>query len=116
MYVIWSNPLFRDALRMLLNHPDLEWVGCENELSQALGEIRTFQPNTILVEHSEDFLFGDFVERLEYGSSKLQIISLNMETNEILLYHLEHHSVIHGEELLNLILHSQQSGGENESQ
>jgi len=28
VYVIWTNPLFRETVHLLLDHPDIELVGC----------------------------------------------------------------------------------------
>jgi hypothetical protein len=38
VFVIWANPIFRESVRLLLRHPDVEWVG-ELSITHMLGLI-----------------------------------------------------------------------------
>jgi len=111
IYVIWSNPIFRDSLRMILKHPQIEWVGCEPDFKRALEEIVELNPDTILVEISEQFSLAELIQGLEQGESKLQIIGMNMENNIVTLYHRENYSVVHEDELLQIVLNATKIGG-----
>ena len=111
IYVIWSNPIFRDSLRMILKHPQVEWVGSEPDFSRALEEIVNLAPDTILVEITEQFTLAELIQGLEQGESELQIIGMNMENNVATLYHRENYSVIHEDELLQIILNAPKIGG-----
>jgi hypothetical protein len=51
---------------------------------------------------------------LEKGIYRLQIVSMNIDTNEVTVYHREYRSVVHQEELLQLILTPFLPGGIHE--
>lgn len=102
--MIWKNPIFRDSLRMLLNHPDVEVVGNGNVLEQAALEIAGLKPNTILVEITNQHALLELLEILEHEKSQLQIIGMNMENNQATLFHRESRVVFHEDELLEIIL------------
>jgi AmiR/NasT family two-component response regulator len=111
IYVIWSNPIFRDSLRMILKHSQIEWVGCEPDFGKALEEIVNLTPDTIIVEISEQFTLANLIQGLEQEESELQIIGMNMENNIVTLYHRESYSVVHEDELLQIILNATKIGG-----
>ncbi len=104
IFVIWKNPIFRDSLRMLLNHPDVEVVGNGNVLEQAALEIAGLKPNTILVEITSQPALLELLEILENEKSYLQIIGMNMDNNLATLIQRESRVVFHEDELLEIIL------------
>lgn len=104
VYAIWSNPIVRDALRTLLSHPDIIWTGDESVIDQAVEDILLLKPDTVLVETDQDTHPGQLIDRLQVEDFRLQIISLNIDTNEVTLYHRDYRSVVHQEDLLQFIL------------
>ena len=114
IYVIWSNPIFRDSLRMIIKHPQIEWVGCKRDFTPALEEIKNLVPDTILVERSEQFTLAELIQGLEQGASELQIIGMSMENNTVTIYHRENYSMVQEDELLKIILSATKTGGIHE--
>ncbi len=53
VFVVSKHPIFRQSVRLLLDHPDVEWVGASPDCTAARSEIIDLQPNTILVEETE---------------------------------------------------------------
>jgi hypothetical protein len=89
---------------MLLSHPEVELVGSQTVLERAMREINELKPDTILVENTKKYPLTDFFRFLEQEVAQLKIIGMNMENNQATLFHRENRSVIHEDELLEIIL------------
>lgn len=111
VYAIWSNPLFRDALQALLSHPDVHWIGDASDIDQAVVEILQHQPDTVLFEANQEVHPGQLIDRIEMQDFQLQIISLNIDTNEIILFRRDYRSVMDEKDLLQYILTPFEFGG-----
>ena len=53
VFVIWMNPLFHESVRLLLSHPDVEWVGATSDHAAAHEQIMKLRADTILIEEGE---------------------------------------------------------------
>ena len=104
VFVIWNHPLFYESLRLLLNHPDIEWAGATSDYASALAQTERLQPDTILVEEGEDGLPAQALELLKTSPCELRIISLNLSDNQLNVYYRELHTVVQAEDLLHLII------------
>ena len=50
VFVIWTNPLFFDFVRLLLRHPAIELVGATSDHATSQSEIDRLRPDAVIVE------------------------------------------------------------------
>lgn len=104
VFVIWTHPLFIESLRLLLNHPGIEWTGATSDLAAAPEQIALLHPDSILIEENPDgTLPAEALEILKTDSSDLRLIQLNLNDNQLTVYLREQRTIGHIEELLALI-------------
>jgi DNA-binding NarL/FixJ family response regulator len=104
VFVIWINPLFRESTRLLLEHPDVEWVGAATDISMAHEEILKHRPDTVLFEKTRSGVPADIIEMLGVETWDLRIIGISLEDNELILYHRENQMVVKAGDLLQFVL------------
>jgi hypothetical protein len=104
VFVIWTNPLFHESARLLLKHPDIDWVGADTDFTTAHGTIMKLQPDTILFEKTQSVLPAEMIEILEVKTWDVRIIGLSLDSNEVSLYHHEHQTVAKTGDLLQFVL------------
>ena len=104
VYVIWTYPLFHESLRLLLNHPGIEWVGATSDHEAALSHVANLRPDIILMEEVEGSdISAETVKLLECSSMDVRIIRLSLANNELTIYHREQRNMGQAEDLLKLI-------------
>jgi chemotaxis response regulator CheB len=104
VFVIWIHPLFHESVRLLLTHPDIEWLGATSDHSTALTQIEKLCPDTILLEEEEGSnASAEALEILEASSTNMRVIRLNLADNELKIYRREDRTVAQAEDLLHLI-------------
>lgn len=105
LFVIWSNPLFRELLRLLLTLPEVDWVGATSDHAAALDQIRSLCPDTILIEAEEagSNAPAETLEILEASSMNRRVFRLSLADNELKVYHREQKTVGQAEDLLRFI-------------
>lgn len=116
IYTIWSNPIFRDSLRILLAHPEILWLGDQTDINRAVEDILQQKPDTVLVESGENANPAMLIHKLEKKDFQLQIIGLNIDTNEVILFHRDYRSVFHERDLLHFVLSPFVFGGIHDDQ
>jgi DNA-binding NarL/FixJ family response regulator len=103
-FLIWNHPLFYEAIRLSLRDAGIECVGASQSLDEAFSQIKFLHPDTILIEEIEG---GDtsarVIELIEASSIDIRIFRLNMNNNELKIYHREQKIVLQAEDLVNLI-------------
>jgi DNA-binding NarL/FixJ family response regulator len=104
VFVIWTHPIFHESVRLLLNHPDVEWVGATSDYAAAKNEILSIQPDTILIEDVQDSASAEMMEILKAGPQNVRVIGLSLADNELSVYHRERRTVGQAGDLLRLIL------------
>lgn len=104
LFMVWSSPLFRDSIYLLLDHPDLEWLGTASDYAAAQEEIHRLHPDTIVVEEVEGGLPAKMIELLENENSVLQLVSVSLEDNRLRIFTRENRAVAEAGDLLQLIL------------
>lgn len=105
IYVIWTHPLFREATRLLLKHPEIEWLGATSNMTIAQDEIQSLLPDTILIEETSGDISYEIFEFLENYPGKVRIISLNLNDNKFDIYNHEKREADKSDDLLRSILH-----------
>ena len=104
IYAIWTNPLFHESIRLLLQHPDLIWLGAAADLKVARADILRLHPDTIIFEETGAGIPLDVMEILEADCWDMRIIGLSLDDNEISLYHRERQIVLEARDLLQFII------------
>lgn len=105
VYVIWTHPLFRESVHLLLSHPDVIWVGSATDLSTAYEEIMRFHPDTVLFENVGGSIPTEVMKILEVETWDIRIIELSLDHNELSLYSREHQTVVKADDLLRFVLY-----------
>ena len=104
IFVIWNHPLFFEAIRLFLQNKSVDWVGACQNMDDAISQISNLHPDTILIEETEN---GDtstrVVELMETSPSNIRIFRMNMNDNELKIYHREQITVMQVEDLVHLI-------------
>lgn len=104
VFVIWSHPIFHESLRLLLNHPGIEWVGATSDHRAAHEAILRHQPDTVLLEEGEDEEVPcEAVRIIGAGPTNVRVIRLSLSDNELSVYHRERRTIGAAEELLQII-------------
>lgn len=107
VFVIWTHQLFHESVRLLLNHPEVEWVGETSDHQAAQEEIIKLKPDTILIEEVEEIegsVPSEEMQILETCHWDVRVIGLNLTNNKLSVYHREQRTVRQAEDLLRLIL------------
>lgn len=106
VYVIWSHPLFRESVYLLLEHPDVVVTGANTDYSAARAEIFEQQPDVIVIEKIGDDEPSEIYKILENSPWDVDVIELNLMDNRLSVYHHERREVSKAQELLDLVLKS----------
>lgn len=104
VYVIWTNPLFHDSLRQLLDHAYIEWVGSATDFSNAVEEISRLHPDTILTEEvAGETTTSTFMKIVEQFQWDLRVIGVSLEDNQMSIYTHAQQTVGQVEDLIHII-------------
>jgi hypothetical protein len=105
VFVIWLHPIFYESVRLLLNHPAIQWVGATSDHTTVKDEILNLRPDTVLIEEEVE---GDFlakiVEILEACPWNMRVVGLGLADNKLTVYHREQRVAGKVDDLLDLIL------------
>lgn len=104
LFVVWTNPLFRDSVRLLLDHPEVDLAGTTSDYVAAKEAIMNLKPDTILVEEVEGIVPTNLMEILETNHFNLRLISINLDDNRLRVFHRQQWNIVQAEDLLRLIL------------
>lgn len=103
VYIIWSNPLSHDSLRLLLKQPEVELVGTTSDRKSAMDEIKRLKPDTVIVESTKSRMDSDTLAILKSCPWVSRIIDFSMDDNTMRVYQREEKTVAQVEDLLDLI-------------
>lgn len=104
LFMVWTSPIFRDSIQLLLSHPEVEWVGTASEYETVQEEIQQLHPDTIIVEEVEGGLPAKMIELLETENSVPQLICVSLEDNRLRIFTRENKAVAEASDLLQLVL------------
>ncbi len=105
VYVIWTNPLFHDSLRQLLDHSDIEWVGAASDFSSAVEEISHLHPDTILIEEmAGETTTSTFMKIVGKFQWDLRVIGVSLNDNQMSVFQHAQQTVGQPEDLIRLII------------
>jgi DNA-binding NarL/FixJ family response regulator len=103
VFIIWTHPLGHEAIRLILNHPDVEIVGATGNHRNAPDEIAHLQPDTVIVEEPGGGVSVEALAIMEASPWVKRVISFNMDDNRLNVYQHEEKTVGQADDLLHLI-------------
>jgi len=85
VFVIWTHPLFRETVSLLLRHPLVELVGTTNDHSAARSQIIKAQPDVVIIEQNNDDEHAgeETLAILQHGP---KVVRLSLADNELSIY------------------------------
>ena len=104
VFIVWTNPLFLESVRLLLNHPEIEFVGNTSSIQDGMQQIYHLQPDTIVVEELDEGPPTEIISLLEGGRNPTRIIGFSMNSNRLALYHREERYADQSSDLLQAII------------
>jgi hypothetical protein len=104
VFVIWKSPIFHEAVRLLVNHPDVTWAGTTTDYANAHDEVLKLHPETIIVEEIDGCIPTEVMRILETTPRSIRIIGINLDNNDVNIYYRKHRTVGQAKDLLQLIL------------
>ena len=107
VFIYWTHPLFYDSVRMLLNHPEIEWVGSSSDYGAGWSQIMSVPPDTILVEEVEGSIPDEVLHLVEASHWNGRVVGLNIHDNQMRMYQHIQRTVGKAEDLLQWILDDQ---------
>jgi AmiR/NasT family two-component response regulator len=103
VFVIWTNPLFNEFVRLLLIHPSVEMVGDASDHALAQVDIGALHPDTVVVEVANDNL-NLVMDILKASQGSIRIIGLNLTDNALSLYQHQQQMMAKAEDFLGVLL------------
>ncbi len=104
-FIVWSHPLFREVVRVLLRESTVEVLGTASEYETALRLLESLKPDVVIVEETQDGAVRpiEAVEILKACSWGPQVIRLSLHDNELWVYHQERWTIGSREDFLRLV-------------
>jgi hypothetical protein len=104
VFVVWTNPLFHESVRLILRHPNIQFVGANSDYTVAQKEIYILRPDTILIEETGIKETSDVMEVLGICPWNVLVVLLSLSENKFNVYHHEQRNLEQDSDLLQLIL------------
>lgn len=103
VYVIWSNPLFQEVIRLLLSDSALKVVGSSSDHALAKDEIQSLSPHIVIVETTDSETRAD-EETISLLQSGSRVIRLSLADNDLSIYRRERHTVEDIDDLIGVMM------------
>jgi DNA-binding NarL/FixJ family response regulator len=105
LFIIWSHPLFRESVNLLLGDQAVSIVGTTSDYKAVLAELESQRPDTIIVEETQDNAVDsvEAVEILKACTWGPRVVRLSLQDNELWVYHQERWLIGNKEDFLRLI-------------
>src|SRR4030067_1114678 len=103
VYLLWTHPLFYETVHRLLGHQEVNLVGASTDHETARNEIVLLKPDVVILEEARDASPAEVVEILQGGPNDVLLLGLNLVDNELRVYRREQRTLIHTNDLLDLV-------------
>lgn len=103
VFVIWTNPLFHEAVRLILKDPRIRLVGSSSDTAEAKSLIATLNPEIVIIEETGE---QDSVEIMTILQAGLVVIRLGLADNELNIYRRQHQTAATADDLVHMIVDS----------
>lgn len=104
VFIVWANPLFVSSLKLLLQHPEIEWAGSAVDDEDLPVKIAAIQPDAVLVEGVDENYVHQVTSILGYSRGSLRVIGLNLLDNQITVCNIGQDELIDKNDLIRLVL------------
>jgi chemotaxis response regulator CheB len=100
VFVIWTNPLFHETVRLILQQPDVRLVGASSDRADAMSKVAALNPDVVVIEEtgSQD------VETMSILMTAPIVIRLGLADNELSVYQRQHRMAANAEDLVRMIV------------
>ena len=102
--IIWTHPLFEEAVRRLLQDWGVDIVGSTSDRFSAREQITTLNPSVVILEDADDQSEDDVQKTMEILNASPHVIHLNLNDNELRIYRRERRMVGKIEDLEKILL------------
>lgn len=102
--IIWTHPLFEEAVRRLLQDWGVDIVGSTSDRNDAREQIITLDPSVVILEDADDQSEDDEQKTMAIMKASTHLIRLNLNDNELRIYRHERRMVGKIEDLENILL------------
>jgi AmiR/NasT family two-component response regulator len=113
VYVIWSNPLFQEMIRLLLSGSSLDVVGSSSDHTLAKNEIERLSPDIVIIETTEANTSSS-EETITFLQSGSRVIRLNLADNDLSIYRRERRTVRNIDDLLGVLMNDSASSAQGD--
>jgi DNA-binding NarL/FixJ family response regulator len=104
VFIMWTHPLFHESMRLILNHPHIEWVGSNSDYAIGREQVLSLRPDIVLVEDEDEedtpTLALGILETCHWD---VRVIGLSLSNNKLSMYQREIRIVGQADDLLHLI-------------
>lgn len=104
VFIFWIHPLFHETVRVLLNHPGVEWVGSSQDYTTGWDMVSEPPPDTIVIEEDDRGPPPEIIQLLLNQRFNVRILGLNLLDNEISVFDYSQRTVCKADDLLHWIL------------
>jgi hypothetical protein len=105
LFILWKNPLFHEAIRLLLAQPEIDIVGDSQDFLSSQSVFEGLKPDTVIIEeiHGKSIISTGVFQIIEAYPWNFRIIRLSLFDNDLWIYHCERWVISNEHDLLNLI-------------
>jgi DNA-binding NarL/FixJ family response regulator len=103
VFILWTHPLFHETVRVLLNHPEVEWIGSSPD---SIPEDLLLQtpPDIIVLEEEGGGPTVEIINLLMTHRESVRVLGLNLLDNQMSVFDYSHRTVCKADDLLYWVL------------
>jgi AmiR/NasT family two-component response regulator len=104
VFIIWTHPLFDEAVRRLLEGWGASVVGSTSDRMMAQGQIAALNPSVVILEDADDYSEDEEQKTMAILNAIPNVIRLNLNDNEVRIYRRERLTVGKIEDLEKILI------------
>jgi DNA-binding NarL/FixJ family response regulator len=104
VFIIWTHPLFDEAVRRLLQDWGVSVVGSTSDHSTTREQISALDPSVVILEDADDHSEAEEHKTMAILDAIPHVIRLNLNDNELRIYRRERRTVGKIEDLEKILL------------
>lgn len=104
VFIIWTHPLFDEAVRRLIEGWGVSVVGSTSDRILAREQIEALDPSVVILEDADDRSEDEERKTMAILNASPHVIRLNLNDNELRIYRRERRIVGKIEDLEKLLL------------
>lgn len=104
VFIIWTHPLFDEAVSRLLEGWGVSVVGSTSDRMFAQDQIAVLNPSVVILEDADDYSEDEEQKTMAILNAIPNVIRLNLNDNELQIYRRERRTVGKIEDLEKILL------------